>query len=94
MMNLLLTPISDLGRNNCDDNGSECVVSRDKGLCSLYNTHMLNLLLPGRGGGEGWGGGKEIYVLIHWAPLIIKNMAFTCMGLFVDTAAVVCHCHW
>lgn len=51
MMNLLLTPISDLGRNNCDDNGSECVVSRDKGLCSLYNTYMLNLLLPGRGGG-------------------------------------------
>lgn len=41
LMNLLLTPISDLGRNNCDDNGSE----RVKGLFSLFNTHMFNLLL-------------------------------------------------
>ena len=41
MMNLLLTLISDLGRSNCDDNGSECVVSRDKGLCILFNTDML-----------------------------------------------------
>lgn len=71
VLNLLLTPISDLGRNNCDDSGSECVVSRDKGLCSLFNTDMFF-------GGEG--GGKEIYVLIHRAPLIIEKMAFTCVG--------------
>jgi len=54
LMNLLLTPISGLGRNNYDDNGSECVVSRDKGLFSLFNTHMFNLLLGG-------GGGKRIF---------------------------------
>ena len=50
MMNLLLTPISDLGRSNCDDNGSECVVSRDKGLCILFNTDMLK------------GGGINLYI--------------------------------
>ena len=34
------------GRNNCNNNGNECVV-RDKGLFSLFNTHMFNLLLGG-----------------------------------------------
>ena len=73
MVNLLLTPIPDLGTNNCDDNGSECVVSRDVGLCSLFSTHMSNLLPPG--------GGGEIFVLIHRAPLIIEKYGLRMCGL-------------
>jgi hypothetical protein len=40
---------SDLDKSNCDSNGSDSVVSRDKGTNCLFNIHMLNSNSPRAG---------------------------------------------